>query len=126
MPSRISWPIFRLSFGIDLLLDLLQYLRRNVVGDVLGVQRQHPDFVLAQSQEIDHAQATSLATTGDAPPKLSNPSRARNDVPRFGIHHQELLHGGVFVIGEIVQHQLREELRLDERHRGDYTSLTDY
>lgn len=26
----------------------------------------------------------------------------------------------------IVQHQLREELRLDERHRADYTSMTDY
>jgi len=39
---------------------------------------------------------------------------------------QELLHGGVFVVGEIVQHQLREEFRLDERHRYDYTSVPDY
>jgi hypothetical protein len=40
----------RLAFGIDLLLDQLQYLRRKVVSNVLGVQRQNQAFVVAKTQ----------------------------------------------------------------------------
>ena len=62
MPSRISTPMLRCScLGIfDFLADLLQNVRRNVVGHVLGIQGQHPDHSPLWPQEVDHANSTPL------------------------------------------------------------------
>jgi hypothetical protein len=37
-----------------------------------------------------------------------------------------LLQSGVLVLGQILLHQLREQLRFDEGHQSHHTSLTDY
>src|SRR5688572_19507112 len=46
IPSRISWPMFRLVFAIEFLLDLLEDRAGNVVRLVFRVQRQHPHLTL--------------------------------------------------------------------------------
>src|SRR5436190_18599876 len=45
MPSRISWPMFRLE-AINLLPNPLQDLHGNVVRYVVDVQGEHPDLSL--------------------------------------------------------------------------------
>jgi hypothetical protein len=81
---------------------------------------------MSQSQKVDHAKTTALTAARDTPPKLANAARTRNHVTQLGIDDERLLQGGILVVGQILLHQLREELRLDERHRRNHTSLTDY
>src|SRR6266850_8501953 len=70
--------MFRLAFGIDLLLDLLQHFRRNVVRHVLGVHRQHPGRALSQAQKVDHAKTTAFA-------RPATPHRSLRTPPEPGI-----------------------------------------
>src|SRR6266850_5748154 len=70
--------MFRLAFGIDLLLDLLQHIRPNVLRHVLGVQRQHPDLAVLESQEVDHPNTPRL-------PRPATPHRSLRTPPDPGI-----------------------------------------
>src|SRR5690606_30152193 len=81
IPSRISTPMFRSFFVIaELLPDLAQDMRRDVLGLVLRIDRQHPDNALGDPDEVDHPHATSLAPSGCGPSQLPDASRPRNDV----------------------------------------------
>src|SRR5208282_1031754 len=68
-PSRISLPTLRFAatLAIHFVLDLFEHLRRDVLGDILRVQRQHPDLPLPRAQEVDDPDASPLAAPCHAP-----------------------------------------------------------
>ena len=76
---------------------------------------QHPHLALPQSQVIDDANAASLSAPGQPPPKLPNATGTSNDVAGLRIGNNGVLQRGVLLVGEVVLHELREQLRLDER-----------
>src|SRR5690606_6218903 len=126
IPSRISTPMFRSFFVIaELLPDLAQDMRRDVLGLVLRIDRQHPDNALGDPDEVDHPHATSLAPSGCGPSQLPDASRPRNDVSGLGVLRQMSLKRCVLLVRQVVADEPSEERRFDERKDpGHGTSLT--
>ena len=84
MPSRISRPILRFVLAINFLPDLAQNVRGDAVRFVLGINRQHPDLALVGAGEINYANPSTLAATGNAPSKLADSTVPRTTSPARG------------------------------------------
>src|SRR5579862_1550221 len=126
-PSRISSPIWRFGLATDLLPDLPENVRRNRLLFVLGVEREHPDFVLLSLHVVDDPDATTFAAARDTPPELSDAAGPTNHVTSLWVGDQHSLQVSILIVGQVLRHQSREESRLDEReHHRYYTSLTYY
>src|SRR5258708_21708384 len=116
-PSRISLPTARrgvAALTIDFVFDLFEDMGRNGVGNVLCVKRQEPDLPLRETQEVDHADSTPLATACDAPSHLPHTSRTRDNFANPRIRHQRLLQLRVIAVGQVFLNEARTQLRFDK------------
>src|SRR5208283_4914752 len=104
-PSRISIPTFRFAatLAIHFILDLFKHLRRDVLGNILRVQRQHPDLPLPRAQEINDANTSALAAPGHTPTQLAHTAGAWDERASLSIRKQSLLEPGVFIVGQVLR-----------------------
>ena len=118
-PCKISAPMSRLFLAIlHLFANLPQHLRGDVVCNVLGVHRQHPDHALRCLRVVDHPIAAALPATGRAPPQFAYTPAARNDRPSFRPFDQDSLEISILIVRQVLPDEAREEPRLDEAEHG--------
>ena len=83
-PSRISRPILCFALAIlHFLPNLSEYVRRNVLRDVLRVHRQHPDDAVRVLHVVDDALPTALPGPRRGPAQFSDATRPKDDRPRI-------------------------------------------
>src|SRR5262245_55761566 len=92
----------------------------NVLRDVLRVDRQHPDDARLLANKVDHAHTSALPASTRPPPDIPHPTRAWDHITKVRILGESLLKRRVFLVGEAVPDQLREEGGLNEgEHRAN-------
>jgi len=82
---------------------------RNVLRDVLRVDRQHPDDAGLMADEVDHAHAAALSASACPPSSLPHTTGPRDDVAELRILGEGELKRSVLPVGEVLADQLREE-----------------
>src|SRR5262249_54375566 len=98
------------------------YVRRNAVGFVLGIQREHPDLASSRAQVINDADSAAFTTTRSAPAQLPDATGPADDLAGLRVRGNRELQRGVLVVRQIAAHQAGEQLRLDEGQHFHYTS----
>jgi hypothetical protein len=76
-------------------------------------------FGLGESEGRDDSEATSFAAARDGPPHLADASGLGNDRADLRIVDQRPLEPRILIVAQILLHQTREQLGLDEAdHSG--------